>query len=115
MFDRVYVDSGVRNNGVRGSQEACICVYGEGQSGPVLTEIIGDFTSNEAEIVAISRGFEWVNRPGTILSDSQIAVNMMTGHWRGKAANLKKLVAENPVPDGITIEAGIHLESNYGI
>lgn len=78
----LYVDAGTRNNGKRGFQSTIICV-----SDPVgnihFEKIIGDYTINEGEILAILAGLTKVHprRNKTMFSDSKIAVNWILHGW----------------------------------
>jgi len=119
----LYVDAGVSDNGNRnGKQSARICVA----SGDciLVDEVIGSKTNNEAEILAVAAALKWVRAEHTeIRSDSKLAVNMINRKWKGKAPNLKALVAAIKLPAGVTLTwvpreqnlAGHHLEKNYGI
>lgn len=93
-MEKLYVDAGVENNGGHGGQQrARICIHTGKTTQPLLDEEIGDHTNNEAEIIAIMRAIEIASSPALICSDSQIAVNMVTGKWKGKAPNLRALVS----------------------
>ncbi len=71
----------------------------------IHVDAIGDYTNNEAEILAIARAIEEAgNTPTTIRSDSQLAVNMVTRIWHGSKRHLQELVAQIEVPEHIEIE-----------
>ena len=89
----IYVDGGAYNNGKK-DQLARICVIHENQV--VIHENIGNYTSNEAEFIAVERAIEWSNnniRDGvvTIFSDSKLAVNMINYVWEGQVIRLVRL------------------------
>lgn len=123
-FHVIYVDAGVENNGgYGGRQRARICIHDGKQTAALLDEEIGDHTNNEAEILVILRALDVVVPPGVILSDSQLAVNMVTGKWKGKAPNLRAIVKNVKIPERVSIawiprdqnEAGFYLENLYGL
>ncbi len=117
----VYVDAGTRNNGMPG-QWSLICLHDGEQVMEV--EVLGNCTNNVAEIMAIAKAIDEAgDTPTTIRSDSKLAVNMVTGVWRGSKRHLQELVAEVEVPEHIEIEwiprddnpAGWHLEEKYAL
>lgn len=119
---RVYVDAGVTDNGNRkGNQSARICVHDGTQ--PILDEPIGSYTSNEAELLAVKRAFGLVEAPAVVISDSQLAVNLINRRWKAHKDNLKELLKNIEVPQDVTLrwvardlnKAGQYLESTYGI
>lgn len=115
---KLWVDAGVEHNGNYGGvQAARICITDGKQTTPLVDEAIGNYTSNEAEILAIKRAVEM---GGTLIySDSRFAVNLLTRRWRGKAPNLKALLF--PIPSGVELKwisreenrAGWWLEAIY--
>src|SRR5262249_42605774 len=87
-----YTDGGSRNNGQRGNQFAVICVA-DARGKPVIFEEIGDKTNNEAEPTAIFRCLQLPHdRPIKIISDSQLAVNLVNRAWKAKLPNLSVIL-----------------------
>jgi ribonuclease HI len=85
-----YTDGGTANNGLYGHQRSVICVA-DGFGDCVIWEEIGDKTNNEAELIAILRCLEEWNLPCEIISDSQLAVNIINGKWKAKKPHLRAL------------------------
>jgi len=119
-----FADAGVKHNGNwGGKQQARIAVH-DGQ-GIVVDEVIGDYTSNQAEILAIRKGLELLEAEGggTLYSDSQIAVNLVNRRWRGKNPVLKLLTAGTIVPGNCEVVwvpreinlAGHYIEAVYSV
>lgn len=88
----LYTDAGTQKNGKPG-QKSKICVASEYQV--FVDEPIGNYTINEAEMIEIGKAVELcLNNESdihTIYSDSKLAVNMITGTWKGKKAHLREL------------------------
>lgn len=119
----IYVDAGTSYNGsVR--QQSKICIASD--TAVLLQENIGSYTINEAEIIAIGKAIEMVKKkgePAVIHSDSKLAVNMVTGKWKGKMPHLRELagIVKEGLADAPPIEiswvprfknkAGIYLET----
>lgn len=119
---QVYVDAGVTDNGNRnGKQSARICIHDGTQV--IVDEPIGSHTSNEAELLAVKRAFGLVEAPAIVISDSQLAVNLISRRWRAHKQNLKDLLSDIRIPEDIALrwvprdqnKAGQYLESTYGI
>lgn len=88
-----YTDGGTLNNGRKGKQRSVVCVT-DGFGDIFIWEEIGDKTNNEAELTAILRCLQENPNPINIISDSQLAVNLINGKWEGKEQRLKKIVQE---------------------
>lgn len=117
----LYTDAGTKANGTP-HQRSRICLHDGKQV--LLDQEVGNKTNNEAEILAIVQAIKHAGlHPTIIRSDSQLAVNLITGRWKGKKPHLQQLIATIYVPLFISIEwipreenpAGWHLEQAYHI
>lgn len=117
----LYTDAGTKDNGGP-RQQSRICVH----TGTLVLvdQPIGNYTNNEAEILAIEHAIRLAgSTPTTIRSDSQLAVNLITRRWKGKKPHLKQLISTVRLPRHIKLEwvpreqnpAGWHLEDTYKI
>jgi ribonuclease HI len=119
-----YTDGGSRNNGQRGNQVAVICVA-DARSQPIIFEEIGDKTNNQAELTAILRCLQLPHDgPIKIISDSQLAVNLVNRAWKTKLPHLAVILTgiwRTPTPYKLvwqpreTNRAGHLIEEQYGL
>ena len=65
------------------------CIYEEGK-GPMLKWTKDNYTSNEAEYIAVIEALERALSGDIIFSDSRLVVSQLNNTWRVKASNLRK-------------------------
>lgn len=129
---KLWVDAGTKNNG-RPNQESRVCVHAEKQL--LIDRVIGDYTSNEAELTAIVLALK--QGATTVFTDSKVALSWVTKGWTKKhEKRLKKekltprhkkmirlahsywLLTGSPEIKWVSRDentAGVYLEEKYGI
>ena len=86
-----YTDGGTANNGQHGNQKAVICIT-NAKGKKLIFKDIGDKTNNEAELIAILECIKYHNKPLNIISDSQLAVNLVKHFWKTDKVHLQHIL-----------------------
>jgi ribonuclease HI len=92
----IYTDGAARNNPGKGS-----CAYVFVLNNEIILEevfFLGTITNNQAEyqglIRALDKAIEYTRWNVKVFSDSELVINQMTGNWRVKDQDIKRLYRE---------------------
>jgi ribonuclease HI len=79
---KYYCDAGTANNGQKGNQKTIVVIANE-KGGVVFEKQIGDYSNNEGEILGIIASIREFakDKPVSVLSDSNVAVNWANRGW----------------------------------
>ena len=94
----MYTDASVYNNGQKDIQDAYYAVFLEDGTDDGLMlkhQRIGNHSVNEAEYRGVIAGLQWlhdadIDRPGVIITDSQLVFGHVVEGWRCTLPNLKR-------------------------
>lgn len=100
-----YVDGGYDNIRKQNGYGSFAAYAGETEISLVRFDLPEVKSNNEAEYMSLLKLLEWIdvnglsNEPNTILTDSRLMVNQISGEWKVKAENLKPFLAMVHLPE----------------